>query len=129
MRADAKFSTVDVAATAARYAAHVSVTTGSNPSVNAAITQIPDTAWTAIHYPHVFVDTETGQLVSDAEIGDTTFTSRPKNLRVLGRLTVARSNAPTRPILPGRRRCPTSGGTTRRSGPHCVPGQRAQVPL
>ncbi|MCA1701782.1 MAG: hypothetical protein LC808_00325 [Actinobacteria bacterium] len=67
VRADAKFSTADVVATAARYDAHVSLTTGSNPSVNAAITRIPDTAWTAIHYPDAFVDTETRGNVSDAE--------------------------------------------------------------
>jgi len=93
VRADSKFYTADVVATAARYAAHVSLTTGSNSSVNAAIAQIPDTAWTAIHYPHAFVDTETGQLVSDAEvaeIGYIAFTSRPTNLQVTGRLIVRR---------------------------------------
>ncbi|MGH4023434.1 MAG: IS1380 family transposase [Pseudonocardiaceae bacterium] len=93
VRADAKFYTAEVVATAARYDAHVSLSTGSNPSVNAAIAQIPDTAWTAIHYPNAFVDTETGQLVSDAEvaeIGYTAFSSRPKNLRVSGRLIVRR---------------------------------------
>ncbi|MGH3906795.1 MAG: IS1380 family transposase [Pseudonocardiaceae bacterium] len=93
VRADSKFYTADVVATAARYDAHVSLTTGSNPSVNAAITQIPDTGWTAIHYPDAFVDTETGQLVSDAEvaeIGYTAFTSRPKKLQVSGRLIVRR---------------------------------------
>lgn len=93
VRADSKFYTADVVATAARYQAHVSLTTGSNPSVNAAIAQIPDTGWTAIHYPNAFVDTETGELVSDAEvaeIGYTAFTSRPKNLQVSGRLIVRR---------------------------------------
>ena len=50
VRADSTFYTAEVAATAARYGAAVSLTTGSNPSVNAAITQVPDTAWTAIHY-------------------------------------------------------------------------------
>jgi hypothetical protein len=93
VRADSKFYTADVVATAARYAAHVSLTTGSNSSVNAAIAQIPDTAWRAIHYPHAFVDTETGQLVSDAEvaeIGYLAFTSRPTNLQVTGRLIVRR---------------------------------------
>jgi hypothetical protein len=40
VRADSKFHTADVAATAARYGADVSLTTGSNPSVNAAIAQI-----------------------------------------------------------------------------------------
>ncbi|MGH3911234.1 MAG: transposase [Pseudonocardiaceae bacterium] len=93
VRADSKIYTADVVATAARYDAHVSLTTGSNPSVNAAITQIPDTGWTAIHYPDAFVDTETAQLVSDAEvaeIGYTAFTSRPKKLQVSGRLIVRR---------------------------------------
>jgi len=44
VRADSKFYTADVAATTARYGAAVSLTTGSNPSVTAAIIQIPDTA-------------------------------------------------------------------------------------
>jgi hypothetical protein len=93
VRADSKFYTAEVAATAARYGAAVSLTTGSNPSVNAAIAQIPDTAWTAIHYPNAFVDDHTGQLVSDAEvaeIGYTAFTSHPKNKQVTGRLIVRR---------------------------------------
>ena len=93
VRADAKFYTADVVATAARYDAHVSVTTGSNPSVSAAIAQIPETAWTPIHYPDAFVDTETGELISDAkvaEIGYTAFTSRPQHQQVNGRLIVRR---------------------------------------
>jgi hypothetical protein len=93
VRADSKFYTADVVATAARYDAAVSLTTGSNPSVNAAIAAIPDTAWTAIHYPEAFVDTETGQLVSDAEVSEipyTAFTSRPKHQQVTGRLIVRR---------------------------------------
>ncbi len=51
MRADSTFYTADVAATAARHGAAVSLTTGSDPSVNAAITTIPDTAWRPIHCP------------------------------------------------------------------------------
>jgi hypothetical protein len=93
VRADSKFYTADVAATAARYRAAVSLTTSSNTSVNAAIGQIPNTAWTAIHYPHAFVDDHTGQLVSDAEvaeISDTAFTSHPTNKQVCGRLIVRR---------------------------------------
>jgi hypothetical protein len=80
-----KFYTADIAATAARYGAHVSLTTGSNPSVTAAIGQIPDTAWTPIHYPNAFVDTDTGELVSDADVARiryTAFTSHPKHQHV-----------------------------------------------
>src|SRR3954447_4213017 len=65
VRGDSKFYTADVVATAARYRAHVSLTTGSNPSVNAAIAAISDAGWTAIHYPDAFVDTDTGELISD----------------------------------------------------------------
>jgi hypothetical protein len=93
VRGDAKFYTADVAAVATRYDAAVSLTTGSNPSINAAISTIPDAAWTAIHYPHAFVDTDTGELVSDAEVAEvpyTAFTSRPQNQQVPGRLIVRR---------------------------------------
>jgi Transposase DDE domain group 1 len=93
VRADSKFYTAEVAATAARYGAAVSLSTGSNPSVNAAIGQIPADAWTPIHYPEAFVDTDTGELVSDAEVAEIpyrAFTSRPKNRQVNGRLIVRR---------------------------------------
>jgi Transposase DDE domain group 1 len=105
VRADSKFYTADVVATAARYGAAVSLTTGSNPSVNAAITQIPDTAWTAIHYPQAFVDTETGELVSDAEvaeIGYTAFTSRPAKQQTDGRLIVRRVKRLNPKTTPGQ---------------------------
>jgi hypothetical protein len=93
VRADSKFYTADVVATAARYGAFVSLTTGSNPSITAAITSIDDTAWTAIHYPDAFTDPDTGELISDAEvaeIGYTAFTSHPKKQQVHGRLIVRR---------------------------------------
>jgi hypothetical protein len=93
VRADSKFYTADVVATAARHGAHVSLTTGTNPSVTAAIAAMPDTGWTAIHYPQAFVDTETGELVSDAEVAETTytaFTSKPRKVQVTGRLIVRR---------------------------------------
>jgi hypothetical protein len=93
VRGDSKFYTAEVVATAARYGAAVSLTTGANPSVHAAIGQISDTAWRAIHYPNAFVDQDTGQLVSDAEvaeIGYTAFTSGPKKRQARGRLVVRR---------------------------------------
>jgi hypothetical protein len=93
VRADSKFYTADVVATAARYGAFVSLTTGSNPSVNAAIGAIDQSVWTAIHYPEAFVDTQTGELVSDAEVAEipyTAFTGRPQKQQVAGRLIVRR---------------------------------------
>jgi Transposase DDE domain group 1 len=93
VRGDSKFYTADVVATAARYDAAVSLTTGSNPSVNTAIGQIPDPDWTPIHYPQAFVDAETGELVSDAEVAQTpytAFTSRRKAQHAHGQLVVRR---------------------------------------
>jgi len=93
VRADAKFYTADVVATAGRYGASVSLTTGSNPSITAAITTIDPSGWRAIHYPHAFVDTDTGELVSDAEVAEvpyTAFVSAPKARQASGRLIVRR---------------------------------------
>ena len=128
VRADAKFYTADVAATAARYGASVSLTTGSNPSVNAAISTIPDTAWTPIHYPDAFVDTETGALISDAQVAEipyTAFTSHPKAQQVPGRLIVRRVKRLIPPLSPGRTSCSPPGATTPCSSP---PGSRCCRP-
>jgi hypothetical protein len=93
VRADSKFYTAKVVAAAARYGAFVSLTTGSNPDVNTAISDIPDAGWTAIHYPKAFVDTDTGELISDAEVAEvpyTAFASKPATLQAHGRLIVRR---------------------------------------
>jgi hypothetical protein len=93
VRADSRFYTAKVAATAARYGAAVSLTTGANPDVNAAVAAIGDTGWTPIHYPEAFVDTDTGELVSDAQVAEvayTAFTSKPAKRQVHGRLVVRR---------------------------------------
>jgi hypothetical protein len=105
VRADSKFYTADVAATAARYGAHVSLTTGSNPSIDAAISRIGEHAWTPIHYPNAFVDTDTGELISDAELAQipyTAFTSRPKRQHVPGRLIVRRVKRLNQKTTPGQ---------------------------
>jgi hypothetical protein len=105
VRGDSKFYTAEVVATAARYGAAVSLTTGSNPSVNTAITTIPHTAWTSIHYPHAFVDEQTGELVSDAEVAETpytAFTSRPRHQQATGRLIVRRVKRLNLKTAPGQ---------------------------
>ena len=66
VRGDSKYYTADVVAAAARYNASVSLTTGANPSIHAAITQIPGDAWRPIHYPNAFADTGTGERVRGA---------------------------------------------------------------
>jgi hypothetical protein len=70
VRGDSKFYSADVVAACVRAGARVSFTTGSNPSVNAAIATIGTGAWIPIHYPHAFVDEDTGELVSDAEVAE-----------------------------------------------------------
>ena len=92
LRGDSKFYTADVVAAARRAGAHVSLTTGSNPSVDATIAAF-EGEWTPIHYPDAFVDADTGELVSDAEVAEmpyVAFSSRPKRLQVPGRLIVRR---------------------------------------
>jgi len=82
-----------VVATTARYDATVSLTTGSHPSITTAIAAMPETGWTAIHYPQAFLDEQTAELVSDAEVAETpytAFTSRSKSEQVTGRLIVRR---------------------------------------
>lgn len=105
VRGDSKFYTAEVAATAARYGAYVSLTTGSNPAITAAITGIGEAAWTPIHYPNAFVDEDTGELISDAEVAETAytaFTGRPKAQQVTGRLVVRRVKRLNPKTAPGQ---------------------------
>lgn len=93
VRGDSKFYTADVAATAARHGAHLSVTVPTNAHRDAAIAAIDEQAWVPIHYPDAFVDTDTGELISDAQVAQvpyTAFTSRPQGQQVSGRLIVRR---------------------------------------
>jgi hypothetical protein len=93
VRADSKFYTADVVAACRRAAAHFSLTTGMNPSIAAAIGRIDEDSWTAIRYPDAFVDPDTGEMVSDAEIAEiqyTAFTGRKKAEQVTARLIVRR---------------------------------------
>jgi hypothetical protein len=65
----------------------------ASPARDAAIARIEQAAWTPIHSPNAFVDTDTGELISDAEVAEidyTAFTSRPKRDQVPGRLIVRR---------------------------------------
>jgi hypothetical protein len=93
-RMDSAFYGHDVIAATRRAGARFSVTARMNPAVTRAIAGIPDDAWTAIHYPNAFVDQDTGQLVSDAEVAEipvfTAFTSRRKHEQVTARLIVRR---------------------------------------
>ncbi|WP_181442568.1 IS1380 family transposase [Streptomyces tateyamensis] len=93
VRADSQFYNADVVAACRRAGARFSVTVRMNPHVAAAISTIPENAWTAIRYPDAFVDPDTGELVSDAEVAEaeyTAFTGRKKAEQVTARLIVRR---------------------------------------
>jgi hypothetical protein len=93
VRADSQFYNAGVVAACRRAGARFSVTVRMNPRVAAAISAIPETAWTAIRYPDAFVDPDTGELVSDAEVAEveyTAFTGRRKAEQATARLIVRR---------------------------------------
>jgi len=93
MRADSKFYTADAVAACRRAGARFSLTTGMNSSIARAIGRIPQDAWTVIRYPDAFVDPDTGEMVSDAEVAEipyTAFTGRRKSEQVTARLIVRR---------------------------------------
>lgn len=93
VRADSQFYNADVVAACRRANARFSLTVRMNPHVAAAISAIDEDAWTAIRYPDAFVDPDTGELVSDAEVAEveyTAFTGRKKAEHVTARLIVRR---------------------------------------
>jgi hypothetical protein len=93
VRADSAYYGYDIVAACRRAGARFSVTARLTPTVVAAITTIPDTAWTPIRYPRAIYDEDEQRWVSDAEvaeIGFTAFTSRRKAEHVTARLIVRR---------------------------------------
>ena len=46
-----------------------------NPAVTAAIASIAENAWTPVDYPGAVLDPDTGELISDAEVAEVTFTA------------------------------------------------------
>jgi len=62
-----------------------------NRAVNAAIASIPADAWSPVHYPGAVLDPDTGELISDAEVAETTFTAFASTTHpVTARLVVRR---------------------------------------
>jgi len=93
LRADSAFYGRDVIAAARRAGVRFSITARKDKAVTAAISTIPDDAWTTIQYPHAVFDEQLQKWVSDAEvaeIGFTAFTSRRRADHVTARLIVRR---------------------------------------
>jgi len=93
VRADSAYYSHTTLAAALRAKTWFSVTARLNPQITAAISAIPDSAWTPIRYPHAVWDDDEGRWISDAEVAEATitaFTSRRKADRVTCRLVVRR---------------------------------------
>jgi len=93
VRADSAYYTHDVIAAARRGGARFSVTARMNPAVATAISNIPESAWTPIHYPNAIWDHDEQRFISDAqvaEVGFTAFTSRRQADHISARLIVRR---------------------------------------
>ena len=93
LRADSAYYNHDVIAAAIGHGARFSVTARMDPAVRRAITAIPETGWTPIHYPNAIWDEDEQRLISDAEVAEiefTAFTSRPQRQQVTARLIVRR---------------------------------------
>jgi hypothetical protein len=93
VRMDSACYAAAVIAAVRRAGARFSVTAPVSAAIRAAITAIPEDAWTAIEYPQAIWDDQLGCWVSDAEVAQvqyTAFTSKKKALHVTARLIVRR---------------------------------------
>jgi hypothetical protein len=75
VRADSAFYAGAVISAARRAGARFSVTVSMNPSLQAAIATIDDDSWTPVHYPDAVEALDTGELISDAEVAEITYTA------------------------------------------------------
>jgi hypothetical protein len=75
VRGDSAFGTGPVAAACVEAGAQFSLALAKNRAVTRAIAAIPEDAWVPVHYPGAVVDPDTGELISDAEVAETTFTA------------------------------------------------------
>ena len=75
VRADSAYYAGTVVSAARRAGALFSITVVAHSSVRAAIAAIAANAWTPVHYPGAVEDPDTGQLISDAEVAETTYTA------------------------------------------------------
>jgi hypothetical protein len=75
VRGDSAYGTSDVVGACVKAKVGFSVVLTKNRRVAAAISAIPDDAWTPVQYPGAVLDPDTGQLISDAQVAETTFTA------------------------------------------------------
>jgi Transposase DDE domain group 1 len=88
VRGDSAYGTSAVVAACLKARARFSLVLAKNPAVTRAIATIAADAWRPVHYPGAVVDPDTGELISDAEVAFTAFTST--NQPATARLVVRR---------------------------------------
>ena len=75
VRGDSAYGSAAVITATLREGAQFSLVLAKNPGVLAAIATIGDDAWTPVHYPGAVLDPDTGELISDAEVAEVTYTA------------------------------------------------------
>ena len=75
VRGDSAFGVGPVVNACLQARVQFSVVLAKNPAVVRAIQEIPENAWRPVHYPGSVTDPDTGDLISDAEVAETTFTA------------------------------------------------------
>jgi Transposase DDE domain group 1 len=92
VRMDSAFYNAAVIGAIRRGGARFSVTVPMNASIRAAITTIPEDAWTAVKYPRAVWDDQLDCWISDAEVAETEYTAfaSKKGQAVTARLVVRR---------------------------------------
>ena len=91
LRGDSAFGTKKVIAACLDEQIEFSVTLSRNKRVTKAIDSIEETEWIPVHYPGAVLDPDTGALISDAEVAETTHTLAIRGHgRVTARLVVRR---------------------------------------
>ncbi|MGH9252596.1 MAG: IS1380 family transposase [Acidimicrobiales bacterium] len=91
VRGDSAYGTGPVVSACLNAEVQFSVVLAKNAAVIRAIGAIAEDAWTPVHYPGAVVDPDTGELISDAEVAETTFTAFASSKHpVTARLVVRR---------------------------------------
>ena len=91
LRGDSAFGTKKVLAACLAEQVEFSLALSRNRRVTKAIKAIDETEWTPVHYPGAVLDPDTGALISDAEVAETTHTLAIRGHgRVTARLVVRR---------------------------------------
>jgi hypothetical protein len=91
VRGDSMFGTKKVITTCVAEGVQFSLSVSRNKPISAAIEAIDEATYTPVHYPGAVQDPDTGQLISDAQVAETSYTLRLGRGRTLAvRLVVRR---------------------------------------